>query len=210
MKEINIKFNLPKPWSEQEFEINTLGFITYIVGPNGSGKSRLSILLKSYLQDCRLLSTDRLSGMEGNSRLSMFGDHLSSGLDKGWFDQLKNAGNNGNGLDSIIILEERLDIRIQVEATLSHLFNRSISLEWDSGRLIPKARQGKSKETYRLDRDECHGIKELLVLLTNLYNPDFKYLIIDEPELNLHPQLQAFFMQEVRKIAGDPCSGRIS
>ena len=58
-------------------------------------------------------------------------------------------------------------------------------------------------ESYRLDREECHGIKELLVLLTHLYNDKYSYLIIDEPELNLHPQYQAFFMREVRKLAGD-------
>ena len=59
-------------------------------------------------------------------------------------------------------------------------------------------------ESYRLDRDECHGIKELFVLLAHLYDSQHGYLIIDEPELNLHPQYQAFFMQEVRKIAGMP------
>lgn len=31
--------------------------------------------------------------------------------------------------------------------------------------------------------------------------------VIDEPELNLHPQYQAFFMQEVRKVAGAPSKG---
>ena len=57
---------------------------------------------------------------------------------------------------------------------------------------------------YRLDRDECHGIKELLILLTHLYDDKIRYLIVDEPELNLHPQYQAFFMQEVRKITEHP------
>ena len=57
-----------------------------------------------------------------------------------------------------------------------------------------------------MDREECHGIKELLVLLTHLYNDKHQYLVIDEPELNLHPQFQAFFMQEIRKVAGDPTS----
>ena len=37
------------------------------------------------------------------------------------------------------------------------------------------------------------------VLLTHLYDDRNEYLIIDEPELNLHPQYQSFFMQEVRK-----------
>ena len=66
----------------------------------------------------------------------------------------------------------------------------------------PKRLRRQSGESYRLDRDECHGIKELVVLLTHLYDHGNDYLIIDEPELNLHPQYQAFFMQEVRKVAG--------
>jgi predicted ATP-dependent endonuclease of OLD family len=45
-------------------------------------------------------------------------------------------------------------------------------------------------------------------MLTHLYNDEYHYLIIDEPELNLHPQFQAYFMQEVRNAAGDPTTGR--
>ena len=97
-----------------------------------------------------------------------------------------------------------MDLRIQIEATLLHLFGREITLEWDSGNLVPRATRTGRTASYRLDRDECHGIKELLVLLTHLYDQEHRYLIIDEPELNLHPQYQAFFMQEVQKIAGDP------
>lgn len=74
----------------------------------------------------------------------------------------------------------------------------------DSGNLIPTARLGDSGSPYRLDRDECHGLRELLVLLTHLHDTTTDYLIIDEPELNLHPQYQAFFVSEVRKVAGDP------
>jgi hypothetical protein len=115
--------------------------------------------------------------------------------------------NHGSGVDTFILLEERPDIRIMVEATLSNLFNRLISIEWDSGNLVPKATSSKTGDSYRVDRDECHGIRELLVLLAHLYNDEYKYLIIDEPELNLHPQYQSFFMQEVRSVAGDPTTG---
>jgi hypothetical protein len=75
-----------------------------------------------------------------------------------------------SGIDAFIILEERPNIRIIVEATLSNLFNREISLEWDSGNLIPKARSIKTGDSYRIDRHECHGIRELLVLLTHLHS----------------------------------------
>ena len=135
---------------------------------------------------------------------ALYGDHFANGLAKGHFSHFKNAGQQGSGIDTVVLLEERMDLRIQVEATLSHLFNRKIMLEWDSGNLVARAVLGDSGTSYRLDRDECHGIKELLVLLTHLYNDEHPYLIIDEPELNLHPQYQAFLMQEVRKLAGDP------
>ena len=107
-------------------------------------------------------------------------------------------------MDAIVLLEEQMALRIQVESTLSHLFDREIILEWDSGRLKANVRRSGTSGSYRLDREECHGIKELIVLLTHLYDQRHQYLIIDEPELNLHPQYQAFFMQEVRKTAGDP------
>lgn len=202
-----ISFDLPVPWSNKKFETTKIGAINFLVGPNGSGKSQFAVALRTHLgNDARMLGTDRLSGgMEGaSSFMYIWGDPLRNGLGKGSFASFKNAGRVGSGIDTIILLEERMDLRIQVEATLSHLFNRKIILDWDSGNLVPKAVLGVTGNSYRLDRDECHGIKELLVLLTHLYNREHPYLIIDEPELNLHPQYQAFFMQEVRKHAGDP------
>jgi predicted ATPase len=201
-----LSFDLPIPWRQKKFETPQIGAINFIVGPNGSGKSKFAEALRTHLgSNVRMLGTDRLSGMEQTGALkSLFGDHFANGFAKNHFVQFKNIGQLGSGIDTIVLLEERMDLRIQVEATLSHLFNRKIILEWDSGNLIARAVLGETGVSYRLDRDECHGIKELLVLLTHLYNDDNQYLIIDEPELNLHPQYQSFFMQEVRKLAGDP------
>lgn len=204
-----LSFDLPIPWKQKRFETSQIGTINFLVGPNGSGKSKFAEALRSHLGNARMLGTDRLSGMEQTSALrSIFGDHFASGLAKNHFPHFKNAGQQGSGIDTIVLLEERMDLRIQVEATLSHLFNRKIILEWDSGNLVARAVLGETGDSYRLDRDECHGIKELLVLLTHLYNDEHPYLIIDEPELNLHPQYQAFFMQEVRKLAGDPSTDK--
>jgi hypothetical protein len=200
-----LSFDLPIPWKNKKFETSQIGSINFLVGPNGSGKSKFAEALRSHLDNARILGTDRLSGMEQTNALrNIWGDNFSSGFAKNLFGHFKTAGQQGSGIDTIVLLEERMDLRIQVEATLSHLFNRKIILEWDSGNLVARAVLGETGDSYRLDRDECHGIKELLVLLTHLYNDEHPYLIIDEPELNLHPQYQAFFMQEVRKLAGDP------
>jgi len=183
-----ISFDLPVPWTNKRFETPQIGVINFLVGPNGSGKSKFAEALQRHLGDARILGTDRLEGMEqSNAFRSIFGDHLGKGLQKGHFQRFKDAGQQGSGIDTLVLLEERMDLRIQVEATISHLFNRKIMLEWDSGNLLARAVLGDTGNSYRLDREECHGIKELLVLLTHLYNDEHPFLIIDEPELHLHP-----------------------
>ena len=208
MIECQIEFDLPYPWQGVKFSTNHIGEINFLVGPNGSGKSRFSEVLKENLPNSRLLGTDRLRGMNKNESLGFLSENFGRGYEKARFQQIKNAGTKyGSGLDTFVILEERPDIRILIEATLSTLFSREISLEWDSGILVPRATQKSIQISYRLDRDECHGIKELLVLLTHLYNDQYEYLIIDEPELNLHPQFQAFFMKEAQQVASKPRLG---
>lgn len=208
MIDLELSFSLPTPWNGKTFALRRVGSVNFLVGPNGSGKSRFAHQLAVHLPNTRLLGTDRLSGMEQFRPLkNYFGDPFETGFAKNHFSAFKQGGLQGSGLDTIVLLEERMDLRIQIEATLGHLFDREVVLEWDSGNLIPKVRR-RDSISYRLDREECHGIKELLVLLTHLYNDTHPYLIIDEPELNLHPQYQAFFMQEVRKFAGDPATDK--
>ena len=207
MIEERISIDLPTPWPGGTFETELVGSINYLVGPNGSGKSRFAAKLLGQFTArslrARLLGTDRLREMANPGRIGRyFGDKFAAGYAKNTFDQLRQAGGEGSGVDTVLLLEDRLDLRIRIEATLSHLFGRDVVLDWDSGNLVPKAVRRNSGESYRLDRDECHGIKELFVLLTHLYDDQHDYLIVDEPELNLHPQYQAFFMQEVRRITG--------
>ena len=204
-----IAVDLPAPWSNGKFEAEVVGPINYLVGPNGSGKSRFATELLRQLKrrpsGARLLGSDRLREMADPGSIGRnWGDHFFAGYPKQSFETLRKAGAEGSGVDSILLLEARMDLRIRIEATLSHLFGREVLLEWDSGNLVSKVVRREGGESYRLDRDECHGIKELFVLLTHLYDFGHRYLIIDEPELNLHPQYQAFFMQEVRKVAGNP------
>ncbi|WHO21375.1 AAA family ATPase [Agrobacterium tumefaciens] len=51
---------------------------------------------------------------------------------------------------------------------------------------------------------EASGLLHLISMLASLYNDQISALIIDEPEISLHPQLQAFFLQEAERCAGDP------
>ena len=197
---------LPDPWNNATFCLDQVRPVNYLVGPNGSGKSRFAAALGAKLPKSRLLPTDRLTGMEQHWSFPQFSSQqFEQGLARSRFSGLTAPVSAGSGIAALAMLEERLDVRIQVEATLRHLFNREIYFDWDEGNLVPKARRrGTGNSLYRLDRDECHGIKELCVLLANLYDETVDYLLVDEPELNLHPQLQAFLVQEIHKVAGDP------
>src|ERR1700722_2418014 len=157
MINLALNFPLPEPWRGKVFQTASVGSINFLVGPNGSGKSRFAAALKARLPNARLLNTDRLEGMESTAAVrSILGDHFSQGFAKNLFPRFKNSGVQlGGGLDTFVILEERLDLRIQVEATLSHLFDRKIALEWDSGNLIARATLGLTGTSYRLDREEC-------------------------------------------------------
>ena len=206
----HIEINLPPPWENQRFETDQIGAINFLVGPNGSGKSQFAGALLNQLNSlfsssARLLSTDRLGAMEQTDHMRNFvGSNFDLGYSRKILTRSRGRDMEESGITTLALLEERMDILMQIEATLSHLFARDIKLEWDSGNLVPRASRREGGESYRLDRDECHGIKELLVLLSHLYDNRKKCLIVDEPELNLHPQFQSFFLQEARKVAGDP------
>lgn len=208
---LNINISIPDLWGEEKFQKNEWGSINYLVGPNATGKTRFAEQLKQQCQSqefkVRYLSSERLAGFE-KQRYSFFGySELERGLDIGRFTQLKSHGiDYGLSADAFVILKEKLDIKIKIEATLSQLFSKRIRLAEEGGFLKPKIQRIEIGNEYDLKESECHGLKELITLLTFLYNDDHNCLIIDEPELHLHPQFQTFFLQEIRKIAGDPLS----
>src|ERR1700694_918233 len=113
-----ISFSLPTPWSGETFTIDRLNALSFFVGPNGSGKSRFADHLRGVLPHSRLLGTDRLEGMSRSPMAGNFGDHFAVGYQKNFFPAFRQAANLGSGLDAFVVLEDRPDIRVVVEATL--------------------------------------------------------------------------------------------
>jgi hypothetical protein len=209
MIEKNIDITIPVIWKEEHFIKNNWGAINYIVGPNGTGKSLLAEQLKSKFNGAgfkpRYLNAERLLGLEKKDVTYFGGGGLKRGFNISEFSRYKsNAENSGLSSSAIIILKERLDIRLKIEALLSDIFNKNIRLVEEGGFLKPKMQNIAQGEEYNLSESECHGLKELITLLTFLYDPAKNCIIFDEPELHLHPQFQSFFLQEIRKIAGNP------
>lgn len=219
MHPIKLVITLPIPWKNETFEMSEIGYINYLVGPNGTGKSQFAEQLKVFFNNfnnalkSRVLSADRLTGLgfaakeninmnHGNFVASQSAFH--DGFGQKFFENYKQGADFlDTGVDAFILLEEKLDLKIKIEAILSQVLHRDIRLEWDSGNLIPKTYNIKQSSEYEFKK-ESHGIKELLILLTHLYDDSHKVLIIDEPELNLHPQYQAFLMEHIRKVSGNP------
>jgi hypothetical protein len=206
---MDLKISIPLPvlW-DGTFEKNEWGFVNFLIGPNGTGKTLFATELKKQCQKQgmkpRYLNAERLAGLERQQYGNFGSSNLHDGFNISQYQTYKSNGQEyGLSGDAFILLSEKLDLKTKVEATLSQLFDRELTLSTDTGTLRPKLRKKKG-ETYDMRQYECHGLKELITLLTFLYDDDNNCLIIDEPELHLHPQFQTFLLQHIRQLAGDP------
>jgi hypothetical protein len=207
--EKQVQIIIPFLWNGAIFQKKFWGDLNYIVGANGSGKSLLAEQLKNQINggglNVRYLNAERLTGLEKQEVGYYGGGSLRRGFDIGQLENYKNqAESSGLSSSAIIILKQRLDVRTRIEATLSDIFGKTIRLDEQGGYLKAKMQNILIGEEYGLSEGECHGLKELITLLTFLYDPTKNCIIFDEPELHLHPQYQSFFLQEMRKLAGNP------
>lgn len=185
--------------------------LTFIVGPNGSGKTHLLKGLKgsfNTLKDkkVRFISAGRLGPLE----------IYRSNYDQ--YDRSYDADNAKHGYKSnseyrhkietingdLHTLSVRTDILIKVRERLQKLFKRNIEIDWDAGELkVSFARLDDCNSYYSSGR-EASGLLHLVGILSALYDDDVGVLLIDEPEVSLHPQLQAFLLKEITRVAGIP------
>lgn len=165
------KVKIPFLWGKSVFKKSNWSQINLIVGPNGSGKT--------------LLAQELAKQLENEGYTSKF-----IKVDRNYQDQIH-------------ILHENVKIKEKIEKVLSNMFGKSIIFVEDiNGLLIPIVKNKAWNVEYLLDDAECHGVREIISLLICLYNKDSNDCIFfDEPELHLHPQLQTFFMNEIRKEA---------
>jgi hypothetical protein len=184
--------------------------LTMFVGPNGAGKSQVLRRLKDLLvphllgKKVRYLSAGRASPFE-RFRSSVETPH---GLDHNpayvghtayreqWFGYESLTGD-------FLALERRADLRLKVQARLQAFLSRSIRLIWGQNGLEIRIVPITGGDAYSAN-EEASGVLQLVPLLAAIYNDEVGALLIDEPEISLHPQYQAYLMQELHAVAGDP------
>lgn len=197
---------------QAEAVINIQAGINTLVGPNGSGKTRALRGIKSALE-----STDRINGRKihflAAGRSSPLEAYRAAVNQPGQPDTSDAAvGNIGyrrqwwqfeSVTGALLALDARADLRLKIEARLQQLFDRSVKLSWSQQGLNVRILPISGGPSYAANH-EASGILQLVALLAAIHNDEIGALLIDEPEISLHPQHQAFLLEEMERIAGDP------
>ncbi|MCJ1683270.1 ATP-dependent endonuclease [Rathayibacter sp. VKM Ac-2928] len=177
--------------------------ITYFVGRNGSGKSRTAKLVAESFSG-RILSTDRLAGLTLYSNygyMSVPNNENNRGIPLGAQEktQAEDASiKSGIGVAEMYALRDNPDVLLRVAAFLRRALGRIIDIRENAGFLDPYIRVGRTE--YSLLRDEGHGLRELVILLAAAYREDWTLLVVDEPELHLHPSMTRLWLSELEKV----------
>jgi energy-coupling factor transporter ATP-binding protein EcfA2 len=178
--------------------------IMFFVGRNGSGKSKCAQAIAARVPDTRLLSTDRLVGIMafnnygwGSAPTPYKGVPLDEAT-RNMVDEISKQ--SGGATVELYALREQPEVWLRVATFLRGAMHRVIELRERAGFLDPYVRVGNVE--YSLLRDEGHGLRELVVLLAAVYRKDWSLLIVDEPELHLHPSLARLWLGELERECG--------
>ncbi len=105
------------------------------------------------------------------------------------------AQQSGTAIEELYAIREQPEVWLRVAAFIRRGLGRTVELRERSGFLDPHVRVGDAQ--YSLLRDEGHGLRELVVLLAATYRQDWTLLVVDEPELHLHPALARLWLAEL-------------
>ncbi len=189
-------------------QFDSWGPINFFVGPNGSGKTTFfnSVMAQArsaFPNRVKILGTGRLGPLE-KSVAQWIGDPTTRLFQEESIENVYNTLFSGQDTahQAFQLLEKRMDLQIRVLGFLRHVFKRSLQFKSTRRGLMVLGTSATGGEYQIID--ECHGLKELITILTFLYDETFAVLGIDEPELHLHPQFQRFLIDELKAVAGDP------
>lgn len=200
-------FTVQNIFGEEKIDITFNSGLTLFVGPNASGKTQTMKAIKAQISKCvnhnkiRYLSSNRIGMMEQYRNQVSNYYYGPEAATFGSSELKQNRRDVATVEADFMTMDVKKDVYIKVCERLSVLFSRQLYLEWDNGQLKVKFENTISTKIYSA-ASEASGLINLVSILAALYDDDIKILFIDEPEVSLHPQLQAFLLQEIKKASG--------
>ena len=197
-----LKLEVNKIFGSEEVAITLYSGLTTFVGANGTGKTQTLKALRDYLKvqlghnKVRYLSSNRIGSMEKyrsqeNNYITV-PDNYSVGDQE--TKKVRHEIETAKG--DFFTMDERKDVYIKVEERLSVLFKRQIFIRWDAGNM--KVFFGKSGNDSEYSVTvEASGLVNIISILAALFDETIEVLLIDEPEVSLHPQLQSYLLREM-------------
>jgi len=187
----------------KEISVTLNSGLTTFIGPNGVGKTQTLKTLRDYLKNkfgndkVRYLSSNRIGQMEQyRSRINQY-TYSTNDYQMGDRGAKEARHQIETAAGDFFTMDERKDVYIKVAERLSVLFNRHIYLRWDAGQMKVFFGKTYSKEEYSIVM-EASGLVNVISVLAALFDEEIKFLLIDEPEVSLHPQLQSYLLREMK------------
>ncbi len=220
---ITVPYQLEDLFGNQQHSLTLYSGLTTFVGENGSGKSQLLRSLKTNdslkelansLQgpadrprQVRYIPVGRLSFLENFRQTNtgyaapLFDNATYGSKDYRWIDAPYPADSAQVDFHA---LWERVDLQIKISERLRKLFKRDVYFEGADGNLKVRFSRAENASKLYSSAREASGLLHLVSILAALYNDEYGVLLVDEPEISLHPQLQAFLRRELQTVAGYP------
>ena len=203
-KTLNVK--VENIFGDQDVQITLYSGLTIFVGTNASGKTQTLKKIRDIMRNevgsnkVRYLSSNRIGNMEQyRSKTNQYSytidDYiLGDQATKRARLQIETASGD------FFAMDERKDVFIKVSERLSVLFNRNIFIRWDAGHMKVFFGKTDSEQEYSVAA-EASGLVNVISILAALFDEVVEVLLIDEPEVSLHPQLQSYLLREMKSAA---------
>ena len=200
---ISLNFKVNNVFGNKDVRITLYDGLTTFVGTNASGKTQTLKALRDVLKQkfgvnkVRYLSSNRIGEMEQyrskTNQYNYHADHYAVGDQqvKKFRQQIETSTGD------FFTMDERKDVYIKVAERLSVLFNRQIFIRWDAGKMQVFFGENGNEKEYSVVA-EASGLVNVISILAALFDEEVEFLLIDEPEVSLHPQLQSYLLREMK------------
>ncbi len=201
---LNLKVD--KIFGQQNIQITLYSGLTTFVGTNASGKTQTLKTLRDTLRrslgadKVRYLSSNRIGTMEQYRSKTNQYNYTADNYTLGDRDTKRARLQIETASGDFFTMDERKDVFIKVSERMSELFNRQIFIRWDAGQMKVFFGKTDSEQEYSVAA-EASGLVNVISILAALFDEAIQVLLIDEPEVSLHPQLQSYLLREMKNAA---------